>query len=102
MLLLVIAWFRVQLKINLMSQIYRQLHKELCDYRLIINFSQCRYSLKACLLKRLVIKDLKLCRNFAALSSLFDVKKQKSKTNLERYHVVLALKILWTSKFFFP
>ena len=38
-----------------------------------------------------------------ALSSFFDVKKQKPKTNLEKcYQCSVTLKILCTSKFVFP
>ena len=58
---------------------------------------------KSILLNKSVIKDLKILPNFTALSSFFDVKRQRPKTNLENAtNVVLALKFLWTSKFVFP
>ena len=42
------------------------------------------------------------CRNHY-IDFLFDVEKQRTKTNLEiATDVMLALKFLWTSKFVFP
>ena len=49
-----------------------------------------------------VIKDLKYCRNFTALTFFFNFKKDKPKTNLEkRYQYSVTLTFLWTSKFAF-
>ena len=49
---------------------------------------------KSILLNKSVIKDLKILPNFTALSSFFDVKRQRPKSNLEKcYQCSVSLEI---------